>query len=169
MVCGDRRAPARPRDASAARRINSLLRSDCRAGARRSAVPQSDWLRHPGCCRLGSPKQWRARGRGMPRVDWQSPKRSTGREESSRIPRPRQMLSGRGGTTGCFNRPGPILAAGVQVADVQPQSPDYSRTSPLGCTHGLSRSSASDPAPLNDNFPEANNSSSSVSGPTLSA
>jgi len=59
------------------------------------------------------------------------------------------VLSGRGGTTGCFNRPGPILAAGVQVADVQPQSLDYSRTSPLGCTHGLSRSSASDPAPLN--------------------
>ena len=43
-------------------------------------------------------------------------------KKSSRIPRPRQMLSGRGGTTGCFNRPGPILAAGVQVADVQPQS-----------------------------------------------
>ena len=70
-------------------------------------------------------------------------------EEGSRIPRPRQMLSGRGGTTGCFNRPDPILAAGVQVADVQPQSLDYSRTSPLGCTHGLSRSSVSDPAPLN--------------------
>ena len=59
------------------------------------------------------------------------------------------MLSGRGGTTGCFNRPDPILAAGVQVADVQPQSLDNSRTSPLGCTHGLSRSSVSDPAPLN--------------------
>ena len=70
-------------------------------------------------------------------------------EEGSRIPRPRQMLSGRGGTTGCFNRPDPILAAGVQVADVQPQSLETSRTSPLGCTHGLSRSSASDPAPLN--------------------
>ena len=70
-------------------------------------------------------------------------------EEGSRIPRPRQMLSGRGGATGCFNRPDPIVAAGVQVADVQPQSLDNSRTSPLGFTHGLSRSSASDPAPLN--------------------
>ena len=70
-------------------------------------------------------------------------------EEGSRIPRPRQMLSGRGGGTGCFNRLDPILAAAVQVADVQPQSLDHSRTSPLGCTHGLSRSSASDPAPLN--------------------
>ena len=70
-------------------------------------------------------------------------------EEGSRIPRPRQMLSGHGGPAGCFNRPDPILAAGVQVANVQPQSLDNSRTSPLGCTHGLSRSSASDPAPLN--------------------
>jgi hypothetical protein len=60
-----------------------------------------------------------------------------------------QMLSGRGSTTGCFNRPGPIVAAGVQVADVQPQSLDHACTSPLGCTHGLSSSSASDPAPSN--------------------
>ena len=74
------------------------------------------------------------------------------------------MLSGRGGTTGCFNRPGPILAAGVQVADVQPQSLETSRTSPLGCTHGLSRSSASDPAPLNsDQLPSCGMDERSIS------
>ena len=86
----------------------------------------------------------------MPRVSWADRRGDLPvEEEGSRIPRPRQMLSGRGGATGCFNRPDPILAAGVQVADVQPQSLETSRTSPLGCTHGLSRSSASDPAPLN--------------------
>jgi hypothetical protein len=37
------------------------------------------------------------------------------------------MLSGHGGAAGCFNRPLPVLAAGVQVADVQPQSLDRSR------------------------------------------
>ncbi|MEQ1779756.1 MAG: hypothetical protein ABMA14_00230, partial [Hyphomonadaceae bacterium] len=48
-----------------------------------------------------------------------------------------------------FNCPDPIVAASVQVADVQPQSLEHPRTSPLGFTHGLSRSSAFDPAPLN--------------------
>jgi len=37
------------------------------------------------------------------------------------------MLSGHGGAAVCFNRLDPILAAGVQVADVQPQSLDHSR------------------------------------------
>ena len=32
-----------------------------------------------------------------------------------------------GGAAGCFNRLDPILAAGVQVADVQPQSLEHSR------------------------------------------
>jgi hypothetical protein len=51
---------------------------------------------------------------------------------------PLQILSGRGGTT--LYRSGPIAAAGVQGADIQPQSLDHARTSALSSTQALSRS-----------------------------
>ena len=96
------------------------------ASAVRDAVAPSlrQRLREAG----GSPKQVEGPGtRDAPREFGNRRGDLPAGEEGSRIPRPRQMLSGHGGAAVCFNRPGPILAAGVQVADVQPQSLDHSR------------------------------------------
>ena len=82
----------------------------------------------PGCCHLGSPIRWRARGRGMPRVGWAAPFGSTGRQEKRDLLRPRQSFVGSLKTAASFIRP-ITCATGVQAMDVQPWT---SKRSPSG-------------------------------------